>query len=85
MCSCILQESFRLRYALFSYYIGRGYILVYSFFMACLHMDLMCLCLVSVKAIMFGFGYVCSRACRSMSVVCIPLVLRVRAVMAGWV
>ena len=48
-------------------------------------MDFMCLCLVSVRAVMFDFGCVCSRACRSMIVVCIPLVLRVRAVMAGWV
>ncbi len=47
-------------------------------------MYLMCLCLVFVRAIMFGFGYVRSRACRSMIVVCMPVVLRVRAVMAGW-
>ncbi len=48
-------------------------------------MDLMCLCLVSVRAMMFGFGCMLRRVCRSSIVVCIPLVLRVRAVMAGWV
>ena len=34
---------------------------------------------------MFGFGCVFRRVCRSNIVVCIPLVLRVRAVMVGWV
>ena len=34
---------------------------------------------------MFGFGCVLRRVCRSNIVVCIPLVWRVRAVMAGWV
>ena len=48
-------------------------------------MDLMCLCLVSVRATMFGIGCVLKRDCRSSIVVCIPLVLRVRVVMAGWV
>jgi len=48
-------------------------------------MNLMCLCLVSVRAIMFGFGCVCSRAYKSMIVVCMPLVFRARAVMARWV
>ena len=48
-------------------------------------MDLVFLCLASERAIMFGFGCVCRRAYRSMIVVCMPLVLRVRAVMAGWV
>ena len=47
-------------------------------------MDLMFLCLVSVRAMMFGCGCVCRRACRAMIVGCMPLVLRVRAVMAGW-
>ena len=48
-------------------------------------MDLMCFCLVSVRAMMLGFGWVLSRVWRSNIVVCIPLVLRVRAVMARWV
>jgi hypothetical protein len=50
-------------------------------------MDLMCLCLVSVRATMFGFGCVLRRDYRSSIVVCIPLVLmlRVRAIMAGLV
>ena len=48
-------------------------------------MDLMYLCLVSVRAMMFGFACVLRRDCRSNIVVCIPLVLRVRAVMVGWV
>ena len=48
-------------------------------------MDLMWLCLVSVRAIMFRFVCVLRRNCRSIIVVCIRLVLRVRAVMAGWV
>ena len=48
-------------------------------------MDLMCMCLVSVRAIMFCFGCVLRRDYRSYIVVCIPLVLRVRVVMAGWV
>jgi hypothetical protein len=39
--------------------------------------------LVSVRAMMLGFGCVLRRFCRSIIVVCIPLVLRVRAVMAG--
>ena len=49
-------------------------------------MDLMCLCLVSVRAMMFGFVCALRRDCRSaIDVVCIPLGLRVRAAMAGWV
>ena len=48
-------------------------------------MDLMCSCLVSVRAMMLGFGCVFRKDCRSNIVVCIPLVLRMRAVMAGWV
>ncbi len=46
-------------------------------------MDLMCMCMVSVRAMMLGFGCVLRRFCRSNIVVCIPLVLRVRAVMVG--
>ena len=34
---------------------------------------------------MFGFGCVLRRDCWSNIVVCIPLVLRMRDVMAGWV
>jgi hypothetical protein len=34
---------------------------------------------------MFGFDGVLRRDCKSNIVVCIPLVLRVRVVMAGWV
>ena len=48
-------------------------------------MDLMCLCLVSVRAMMLGFGCVLRSDCRFNIVVCIPLVLRLRAVMTGWV
>ena len=48
-------------------------------------MDLMCLCLVSARAMMLGFGLVLRRFCRSSIVVCIPLVLRVRALMVGCV
>ena len=48
-------------------------------------MDLMCMCLVSVRAMMFDFGCVLRRNCRSNIVVCIPLVSRVRAIMTGWV
>ena len=70
---------------MFSYHIGRVCILVYKIFRVCLHVDLTCLCLVSVSAIMLGFGCVRSRACRSMIVVCMPLVVRVRTVMVGWV
>ena len=42
------------------------------------------MCLVSVRAMMFGFGCMLRRDCRSNIVVCIPLVLRVRAVIAEW-
>ena len=48
-------------------------------------MDLMRLCLVSMRAMMFGFVCVLRWDCRFNIVVCIPLVLRVRAVMAEWV
>jgi hypothetical protein len=34
---------------------------------------------------MFDCGFVFSRACRSIIVVCMPLVMRMRAVIAGWV
>ena len=43
------------------------------------------LCLVSVRAMMFGFGCVLGRDCMYNFVVCIPLVSRVRDVMVGWV
>ncbi len=45
-------------------------------------MDLMCLCLVSVRAMIVGYDWACKRDCRSIMVVCMPLVFRVRAVMA---
>ena len=45
----------------------------------------MCMCLVSVRVMMFGFVCALRRDCRSTIVVCISLVLRVRAVMAGYV
>ena len=48
-------------------------------------MDLMCICFVSVRAMMFDFGCVLRRDYRSNIVVSIPLVLRVRVVMVGWV
>ena len=48
-------------------------------FYVCLQIDLMCRCFVSVRAIMWGFGLVSSILCRSSMVVCIPLVLSVRA------
>ncbi len=44
-------------------------------------MDLMCLCSVSVKAMILGCGWAFIRDCRSIMVVCMPLVFRVRAVM----
>jgi hypothetical protein len=47
-------------------------------------MDLMWRCLVSVSAMTCGGVCVVRRFCRSRMVVCIPLVLRVRAVMGGW-
>ena len=48
-------------------------------------MDFMCMCLVSTRAMMFGFRFVLRRDCRSNIAVRIPLVLRVRVVIAGWV
>ena len=48
-------------------------------------MDLMCFCLVSGRASIWGVGYALTRACRSRIVVCIPLVLRVMAVISGCV
>ena len=47
-------------------------------------MDLMCLCFVSIRAIIFGLLCVLRISCKSKMVVCIPLVLRVRTVIAGW-
>ena len=41
-------------------------------------------CLVSVRAMMLGLGYLLSKSSRSRIVVCVPLVLSVRVVMAGW-
>ena len=46
-------------------------------------MDLMCLWLVSVSVRIWGVDCALSRAFRSRIVVCIPLVLRVMAVMSG--
>ena len=51
----------------------------------CLHMDLMCLCLISESASICGEGCVERISCKSNIVVCIPLVFSVRAVMVGWV
>ena len=45
-------------------------------------MDSMCLCLVSVRARIWGVDYALSRAYRYTIVVCIPMVLRVMAVMS---
>ncbi len=50
----------------------------------CHHIDLMCRCLVSISAMIWGLGLLLRRSCRSSIVVCIPLVLRVSATMAGW-
>ncbi len=50
----------------------------------CRHIDLMCRCLVSVRAMIWGLGLLLRRSCKSSIVVCIPLVLRVSATMAGW-
>jgi hypothetical protein len=47
-------------------------------------MDLMWRCFVSVSAMIWGRPCVARMFCRSRMVVCIPLVLRVRAVMGGW-
>ena len=51
----------------------------------CLQIDLICRCLVSVRAMIWGLSFLLRRSCRSSIVVCIPLVLRVSANMAGWV
>ena len=48
-------------------------------------MDLICRCLVSVRAMIWGLSFLLRRSCRSSIVVCIPLVLRVSANLAGWV
>ncbi len=48
-------------------------------------MDLLCLFLVSARAMMVGCSWACKRDCRSIMVACMPLVLRVRTVMLGWV
>ena len=57
----------------------------FVFFSVCLQMDLMWRCLVSVRAMMCGSGCVVSMFCRSMMIVCIPLVLKVRAWTLGCV
>ena len=41
-------------------------------------------CFVLVSELILGEGCVASRFCRSRIVVCIPLVLRVMAVIGGW-
>ena len=46
-------------------------------------MDLIFLCLVSVRVRIWGVGRALSRACRSRIMACITLVLRVMAVMSG--
>jgi hypothetical protein len=46
-------------------------------------MDLTCLCLVSVRARIWGAGCALSRVLRFRIVVSIPLVLRVMAVILG--
>jgi len=51
----------------------------------CLQMDLICWCLVSVSDLICGEGCVEILCCRSNIVVCMPLVLRARAMMDGWV
>ena len=48
-------------------------------------MDLTCVWLVLVRAKMWGVGPALSRACRSMIMVCMLLVLRVMAVISGCV
>ena len=48
-------------------------------------MDLMCLCLVSESANICEEGCVERMCCRSSIVVCMPMVINVRAVMVGWV
>ena len=46
--------------------------------------DLMCLCLVSVRAMIWGVVWLFRMSWRYRRVVCMPLVLRVTAIMAGW-
>jgi hypothetical protein len=48
-------------------------------------MDLLCRCVVSVSTLICGGVCFASMFCRYRIVVCIPLVLRVRAGMGGWV
>ncbi len=48
-------------------------------------MDLMWRCFVSVRAMICMSGWLVSMLCRSMMVVCIPRVLRVRALRLGCV
>ena len=50
----------------------------------CLHMDLMCRCFASVRVIICYLEFVLRRSCRFRMVVCIPLVLRVKAVIEWW-
>ena len=51
----------------------------------CRQIDFICRCLVSVRAMIWGLSFLLRRSCKSSIVVCIPLVLRVSANMAGWV
>ncbi len=51
---------------------------------ASLHMDLMGLCLVSVRYIIVGLVLEASMLCRSNAVLCTPLVLNVTAWMTGY-
>ena len=55
-------------------------VVLYSAF---LHIDFMWLCLVSVRWIIVGFFWVVMMYCRSKIVLCIPLVLKVSALMEG--
>jgi hypothetical protein len=47
------------------------------------HVDFMCRCLVFVRAMIWGLGWLLRRSWRSRIVVCMPLVFRVSAVMDG--
>ena len=51
----------------------------------CLHMDLMCLALISESAKICGEGCVERLCCKSRIVVCMSPEFNVRAVMVGWV
>ena len=62
--------------------LGGVCISLYSFKMS-LHMDLMWLCLVSVRLMIVGLLSVLRMRWRSNMVLCIPLVLNVTAFMAG--